>query len=739
MTARFGLGNGIKVKTLLSAGTVLALVWFAACGGGSSGGSTPPPTPTTYTIGGTVSGLTGSGLVLQDNGGDNLTVTANGSFTFTTAITSGGAYAVTVLTQPSSPAQTCTVTSGTGTATANVTSVQVACAAPTFTIGGTVSGLLGTGLVLQDNGGNNLSVTANGSFTFSTALASGAAYKVTVLTQPSSPSQTCTVTNGGGTATANVTNVQVACASGFTIGGTVSGLTGTGLVLQDNGGNNLSISANGTFTFSTALTSGTAYAVTVLTQPSGPAQTCTVTDGTGTATANVTSVQVACTTASAANAWTWVDGSNVGNQVGTYGTQGTAAPGNIPGARYSAASWTDAAGNFWLFGGYYEIVPIDDEDYLNDLWKYSDGEWTWMSGSNTPNQRGVFGTQGTAAPGNIPGARNGAATWIDAAGDLWLFGGFGYCSSTSGIGDENDMWKYRAGEWTWMSGPDTCFQPGTYGTQGTAAPGNFPGARDSAVSWTDSAGNFWLFGGEGYGSVGGQAGYGKLNDLWKYSGGEWTWVGGPNTAAQAGTGGTYGTQGTAAPGNIPGARYGAVSWTDAAGNFWLFGGFGFDAAGNGHDLNDLWKYSGGEWTWEGGSDLGGQNGTYGTEGTAASGNIPGARDSAVSWTDAAGNFWLFGGDGYDSAGAGTGPLNDLWKYSAGEWTWMGGSNTFSQEGTYGTLGTASPTNVPGARTSAVSWTDATGNLWLFGGKGYDSVGTDSGTAYLNDLWKYGPQ
>ena len=74
--------------------------------------STPPPT--TYTIGGTISGLSGTGLVLQDNGGDNLQVgSTQTTFTFATAVASGAAYAVTVLTQPSSPAQTCTVTNGT--------------------------------------------------------------------------------------------------------------------------------------------------------------------------------------------------------------------------------------------------------------------------------------------------------------------------------------------------------------------------------------------------------------------------------------------------------------------------------------------------------------------------------------------------------------------------------------------------------------------------------------------------
>jgi hypothetical protein len=82
----------------------MGLLTFAGCGGGPTG---TPPTPTAYTIGGTVSGLSGRGLMLQDNGGDDLPVSADEAFTFTTSIPSGGVYAVTVLTQPSSPAQSC--------------------------------------------------------------------------------------------------------------------------------------------------------------------------------------------------------------------------------------------------------------------------------------------------------------------------------------------------------------------------------------------------------------------------------------------------------------------------------------------------------------------------------------------------------------------------------------------------------------------------------------------------------
>jgi hypothetical protein len=241
-----------------------------------------------YKIGGMVSGMAGTGLVLQNNGGDNLGIPANGAFTFSKEVKKGKSYNVTVFVQPSG--QPCAVSNGTGTATSNVANVAVNCGG--FTVGGTVSDLTGTGLVLQNNGGNNLPVSASGAFTFSTPIASGGAYSVTVLSQPSG--QSCTVKNGNGTVTANVTNVAISCAStAFTVGGTVSGLTGTGLVLRNNGGNDLSISADGAFAFSTPVTAGGTYSVTVLTQPTG--QGCAVANGTGTiAGANVSNVAVTC-------------------------------------------------------------------------------------------------------------------------------------------------------------------------------------------------------------------------------------------------------------------------------------------------------------------------------------------------------------------------------------------------------------------------------------------------------------
>lgn len=116
---------------LLAAYVVLAI---SSCGGSGSGVPDGVDSPATYTVGGTVSGLSGSGLALQNSGGNNLSVSGNGAFTFSTALDAGAQYSVTVFTQPTGPAQTCSVTNGTGTvAQANVTNVAITCVTVTFT------------------------------------------------------------------------------------------------------------------------------------------------------------------------------------------------------------------------------------------------------------------------------------------------------------------------------------------------------------------------------------------------------------------------------------------------------------------------------------------------------------------------------------------------------------------------------------------------------------------------------
>ena len=141
----------------------------------------------------------------------------------------------------------------------------------------------------------------------------------------------------------------------------------------------------------------------------------------------------------------------------------------------------------------------------------------------------------------------------------------------------------------------------------------------------------------------------------------WTWVSGANAPDQAGV---YGTQGTASPSNMPGSRQFAVSWRDSNGQFWLFGGSGIDSTGTEGALNDLWEFDGNNWNWMGGSQIGNGVGTYGTLGAASTSNLASSRSGAVSWTDASGNLWFFGGLGKDPTDANTsGNLTDLWRFT----------------------------------------------------------------------------
>jgi hypothetical protein len=170
----------------------------------------PLTLPTTYSVGGNVSGLTGS-VTLQNNGGDDIIKTTNDGFTFP-AQAEGSDYAVTVSSQPAG--QNCAVTNGSGTnISANITNVIVTCVTdvvPTYTVGGTVSGLIGSVTLNEDTSGEDLALSTNGSFAFATEQVDGTPYAVTVLAQPTG--QTCSVTNGSGTiTTADVTNVSVAC------------------------------------------------------------------------------------------------------------------------------------------------------------------------------------------------------------------------------------------------------------------------------------------------------------------------------------------------------------------------------------------------------------------------------------------------------------------------------------------------------------------------------------------------
>jgi PA14 domain/Bacterial Ig domain/Secretion system C-terminal sorting domain/Galactose oxidase, central domain len=422
------------------------------------------------------------------------------------------------------------------------------------------------------------------------------------------------------------------------------------------------------------------------------------------------------------NQWTWMKGSNQENQPGVYNDQGVGNLLSTPGSRINSVSWSDNKNNFlWLFGGQGYSSAISLYGHLNDLWRYdiTTNTWIWVKGSNLVNQAGIYGNLGVIDVANNPGAREGAVRWTDSSGNLWLFGGYGFAST--GQGYLNDLWRFdhATNSWAWMKGASLVNHEGEYGTPGVSDSAYVPSARYGAVSWVDTAGNLWLFG--GYGLHANQQGY--LNDLWKFEVrmNQWTFVRGgllPNQTS------IYGIKGIASADNAPGGRVYATGWVDRQNGIWLFGGEGYSENISGR-LGDLWKYDllNNTWTWINGTKVTNPAPSYGAVGITNITNDPGERVNSVTWVDSLGFFWLFGGYGYS---------NDLWKYdiSSNNWTWVKGSDQQGKPVVYGIKGAANHANDPGGRLLSIGTgsADKLNKIWLFGGL--------SPQGLRNDLWSF---
>ncbi|SFG38219.1 hypothetical protein SAMN05518865_111164 [Duganella sp. CF458] len=196
----------MKSKYLSAAAALLCVAGLAACGGKGNG---------SLNLGVQVFGIDREGLVLQNNGGDDLVITGTGSalYYFKTLMAPDAQFNVTIKSAPANV--TCKLANNTGKINYyTYQQASVTCTPDAFTLGGTVSGLQGTGLVLA-NGAQTLGVTADGAWQFTTPIGNRSVYGVTVLTQPSN--QTCSVSGGGnnlgaGTMPAEaVTSVRVTC------------------------------------------------------------------------------------------------------------------------------------------------------------------------------------------------------------------------------------------------------------------------------------------------------------------------------------------------------------------------------------------------------------------------------------------------------------------------------------------------------------------------------------------------
>lgn len=420
--------------------------------------------------------------------------------------------------------------------------------------------------------------------------------------------------------------------------------------------------------------------------------------------------------------YTWMKGAP-NNSLAVYGTIGVGGSGNTPGNQYEGVTWIDQLGNHWLYGGRgYNASNFTD---LSDLWKYTPGtnNWTWIKGAGSASLAPVYGTLGVSSSGNTPGARSGSASWTDASGNLWLFGGM------SVSGPLNDLWRYNPSnnQWTWMGGTTTASANPVYGTQTVPSTTNIPRASYNLISWKDPSGNFWLYDGL----------YG--NEVWKFNPltAQWAWMSGTSTGAVMSgmVVSVFGTQGVSSSSAHPGER-----WTsgvgDAAGNLYIFGGKvpsgTFTSRGN-----DLWKYniSTNQWTWISGTQLINHVGTYGTLGVFSNTSVPaGRRGGHALWVDNTNNkLWLFGGDYITLVNVYS--LNDTWCYdlSTGQWAWMKGSNVpysgnaADASAVYGTQSMASPSNTPGWRMGATYWSSDPNALWIFAG---NAIGPNT------ELWKF---
>lgn len=216
--------------------------------------------------------------------------------------------------------------------------------------------------------------------------------------------------------------------------------------------------------------------------------------------------------------WVWVSGNSSASARGVYGVRGQANSANLPGARIKPSLWSDSNDDIWLFGGYgkasastlgnmscYESCNGDIGN-LNDLWKFSNKTWTWISGANLTDSAGNYSVKNISSSAVFPASRYSHSFWRDSQNKIWIFGG---CREEAAAEKLRDLWTFNGVNWTWVSGDDSTNVPGIYGSLKIEDPANIPGSRDDASVWTDARENLWMFGGRGF--------FSKVMNSCKYS------------------------------------------------------------------------------------------------------------------------------------------------------------------------------------------------------------------------------
>ena len=447
-----------------------------------------------FTLGGSISGLGTSGLVLT-NGSDTLTVSANATrFTLPTPVDYNSPYNVQVQTQPTG--LTCSLSSGAGVAAGtgsmpagNITNLALVCSPRSYTLGGMVSGLSSGTLVLQ-NGSDTVSLTDNGSFQFADPVAYGTSYAVVVQTQPTG--LTCTISNGTGTMPAGAVTVTVTCSvSSYTLGGTIYGYSGNNLQLTD-GVDTLTVATNaGTFTLPTPLVPGSTYAVTVAAQPSAqtPSMLCWVLNGAGImAAGNVNTVQVFCSTQS--QSFTTVGGSYTFTVPSGATSLGVIVTGGGGGASAGYACWGSSGGSGAAVTTGFAVNANDTETL------YVGGG----GGGGAGGGSGGFGIAGGGGGGSS-GINPGASNQVIAGGG----GGSGMDCNYGNVSGNGGNGGTPAGG----DSVDGYAQGGNGGTGGTDGATNPNGLTGGTSGGNGAGGGGGGGGADGDGDAGGGGGAGN--------------------------------------------------------------------------------------------------------------------------------------------------------------------------------------------------------------------------------------
>ena len=470
--------------------------------------------------------------------------------------------------------------------------------------------------------------------------------------------------------------------------------------------------------------------------------------------------------------WVWMQGSDQIGQPPVFGTKGVPDPANTPGhCSYTTGNWIDRKGNLWLFGisaDFYGRNTAANPTYYSDMWRYepSTNMWTWMNGTGLKNMPPVYGSKGIADSTTRPNALDGPSTcWVDKKGDLWLYTHrFTFC-----------LWRYQpdSNKWTWMSGRkylgsiDNGFNP-VYGIKGIPDRNNNPGVIGGARNgWVDASGNLWFCG------VNWETKNQTTNlSIWRFDTDSlmWTWVSG-TISDTAPPSYHFGEMGVESPANLPPVRMVSDCYTGADGEFYMTGGI-HDIYQNNHLkqsylYKDVWRFNplNAQWTWVAGdsaridlSDTIKLSGRY-TSYCDDNGfeypryRFPDFGFKAVSYDYKSAHVFIFSGFDYEGDYCMLNYMNDLWVFypATGSYRWLSGSSRPSDGGShYGTQGVPAASNIISSRCNSTQWTDAQGNLWVYGGNVSDSVFKPDRKGVLrydcaltrhqsrSDLWKFIP-